>query len=587
VDTLAADLAPLSIVILRETAPQADSPNEAIPAAQEVEVELSLDLELVPVLEEEVTSESPTVAEISLPQWPSLGWEKRVLESINHLSLPRIIDSFVEAGFRYLVLEAPSGQVIWDAWEARTCTWAKRCGWLIQIAEALDHLHRRGALFEGLRPDMIVITPTGQAVIADLSDLLPLPLRPDIPLRGNLYSAPELVLNPSIADGRADLYSMGALIYSLLLGRELTELDFTIHGAPRAYVERFPDVHPLLGRLLTKTFVRDLYRRFPTEDTLTSDPSGFRDLIRLLEACQRNLDRVRLEIAAWTTTGVTRTGNEDAFAILHSAEAKLEDNDEFAVLLLADGMGGMESGEVASELAIHTLRAAFTQQPPLSNQRVPLTPKSSPDFEIPTVEEVPTGGEITAFAPSLQAGGTGAGRSPQEHQDQVIQALRESNRRVFEAARASTKNRGMGCTAEVVVIDGSQVVIGHVGDSRTYHLHRSKLVQISRDQTLVNRLVELGQLTAEEAEHHPRRSELQQAIGGRSEVLPETYLLTLQPGDWLLVCSDGLTNQLQNATIAATISESGNAERAARRLVNLANLDGSTDNVTVIVVRAH
>ena len=190
--------------------------------------------------------------------------------------------------------------------------------------------------------------------------------------------------------------------------------------------------------------------------------------------------------------------------------------------------------------------------------------------------------------PSSSASGNtpqSSGRSSQEHQDRVIAALREANRLVYEAARAGLRNRGMGCTAEVVVIDGSQVVIGHVGDSRTYHLHRSRLTQISRDQTFVNRLVELGQLSEKEAETHPRRSELQQAIGGRSEVLPETYLLTLQSGDWILVCSDGLTNQLAPQSIEAILCESGSAERAARRLVNLANLDGSTDNVTVIVVR--
>ena len=78
---------------------------------------------------------------------------------------------------------------------------------------------------------------------------------------------------------------------------------------------------------------------------------------------------------------------------------------------------------------------------------------------------------------------------------------------ILYQGRSFKEYRGMGCTAELVVIDGSEVMVGHVGDSRTYHLHRGKLTQISRDQTMVNRLVELGHLTAEEAENHPRRSE--------------------------------------------------------------------------------
>ena len=99
--------------------------------------------------------------------------------------------------------------------------------------------------------------------------------------------------------------------------------------------------------------------------------------------------------------------------------------------------------------------------------------------------------------------------------------LRETNRHVFTASRTPVLvKRGMGCTAEIVYVDGRRLVVGHVGDSRTYHYSRGRLVQITRDQTLVNRLVELGHLTPEEAEDHPRKNELQQAIGGQPTVDP-------------------------------------------------------------------
>ena len=102
----------------------------------------------------------------------------------------------------------------------------------------------------------------------------------------------------------------------------------------------------------------------------------------------------------------------------------------------------------------------------------------------------------------------------------------------------------MGCTAEVVLIDGSTAVVGHVGDSRVYRMRGGKLVQITRDHTLVGRLVELGQITKAEAEIHPRRSELHEAIGGRPDVYPDVYSVALEPGDWMVVCSDGLSNQV-------------------------------------------
>jgi protein phosphatase len=144
----------------------------------------------------------------------------------------------------------------------------------------------------------------------------------------------------------------------------------------------------------------------------------------------------------------------------------------------------------------------------------------------------------------------------------------------------------MGCTAEAVYLDGRNVVVGHVGDSRTYHLSEGRLIQLTRDQTLVNRLVELGTLSPEEAETHPRRNELQQAIGGQPDVEPGTYAGVLKPGDWVVVCSDGLSNHVNAADLKEMLqSEATSAEMAARRLVNLANIEGATDNATVVVVR--
>ena len=144
----------------------------------------------------------------------------------------------------------------------------------------------------------------------------------------------------------------------------------------------------------------------------------------------------------------------------------------------------------------------------------------------------------------------------------------------------------MGCTAECVYVDNRHIVVGHVGDSRTYHLHQGRLVQLTRDQTFVNRMVELGQLTAEEAEDHPRKNELQQAMGGRPFVEPAVYSNNLKPGDWIVVCSDGLTGHIKNDEIQEMLqNEAYSAEIAARRLVNFANLRGATDNATLVTIR--
>jgi protein phosphatase len=241
------------------------------------------------------------------------------------------------------------------------------------------------------------------------------------------------------------------------------------------------------------------------------------------------------------------------------------------LVLLADGMGGYEAGEVAAALAIQVLRQHLVAQTPFTALAgTSHFPTDALSTAVGAEGHAPPALDVEACKQSLRT------------------ALREANRQVFAAARApGTRRRGMGCTAEVVYVNGRHVVCGHIGDSRTYHLHEGRLLQLTRDQTLVNRLVELGSLTEEEAEHHPRRNELQQAVGGQPDVEPGLYSSPLSPGDWIVVCSDGLSNHVSSGDLKQMLlSEAQSAEMAARRLVNLANIEGATDNATVVVIRA-
>jgi serine/threonine protein phosphatase PrpC len=489
-------------------------------------------------------------------QWPSVAWEDTVLTHAQHPALPAVLDRFVEGEWEYLIEEEPSGRLLWDAWDDPEATAVLRFGWLRQVAEALDRLHQAGALLEGLRPDILAVTADGQVRLNDVADLLPLPLPPDPPLRGTAYTAPELVMGGDRADARADLFGFGAMLYALYLGRELADSDFEAPGVPRACLAQFPDMHPLLGRLIAKTFCRDLSRRFPSDEAAREDRTGFTELLRTLEVCGRTLDQVRLEIASWTTTGMVRTGNEDTYTVLHAVESRQDEVADSALVLLADGMGGSEAGEVAAALAIQALRGSLIRHEPFG--RLAAQPSHAP-FDM----------------------------NPETCRRLIEEALRDANQQVFAAARDDPARRGMGCTAEVVFVAGRHLVVGHVGDSRTYHLHDGRLDQLTCDQTLVNRLVELGTLTPEEAEQHPRRAELQQAIGGHADVEPALYQATVKPGDWVVVCSDGLSNQVTPQELQHMLEqEATSAEMAARRLVNFANIKGAMDNVTVVVIRA-
>ncbi len=491
-------------------------------------------------------------------EWPSLAWERSIVAKTKSPGLPALLDSFTEGEMEYLVEQVPQGRILWDAWDDPEADAAVRYGYARQIAEAMHDLHQAGAMIEGLQPDMVMVTDEGQAMLIHLGDLLPLHVPAIAPIKANLYTSPELILAPQDADARSVLYSFGAMLYSLeYLHHPLEEKDFEHQFVPIQITERFPDVHPLFLRLINKTFVRDLHLRFPTDEASRKDATGFHELIQTLRVCQKSFDNVRLDIAAWTTTGMVRTGNEDAFGVLHGVDAREDDVYEYALVCLCDGMGGYDAGEVAAALAIQELKTYLLQQPLLQG----LAGKDMPS-------EVPSTASI---------------------QETLVAALKHTNRAVYTAARTPGKGkRGMGCTAEAVYIDNRRVVVGHVGDSRTYHLHKGRLVQLTTDQTLVHRLVELGQLTPKEAESHPRRNELQQAIGGQPDVNPGSNSGKLQRGDWVLVCSDGLSNHISNQELEKMLTReaAGSAEDAARRLVNLANLRGATDNSTIVVIRA-
>ncbi len=364
------------------------------------------------------------------------------------------------------------------------------------------------------------------------------------------------------------------MLYALHVGRELNEIDFDRSGTPKPFIPRFPDIHPAFGRLMTKTFRKEVDGRFPTDEAAREDATGFIELIRTLQRAA----------AAPSTTCAWRSppGRRPAWSAPATrtpsrcctpASRARTTLGEAALVLLCDGMGGYEAGEVAAALAIQVMRQYLVQQKPFA----PLAGRRS----FP--------GDSLSTQPKPENQGHAAPPIDVEAMKQTLKAaLKEANKQVFTASRApGSKRRGMGCTAEAVYVDGRNVVVGHVGDSRTYHLHEGRLVQLTRDQTLVNRLVELGTLTPEEAETHPRRNELQQAVGGQPDVEPGVYAGVLKAGDWVVVCSDGLTNHVSNADLQQMLQGEGySAETVARRLVNLANIQGATDNATVVVIRA-
>jgi protein phosphatase len=293
-------------------------------------------------------------------------------------------------------------------------------------------------------------------------------------------------------------------------------------------------------------------RCYKCSQTFTVQPTTLTSKPPSTEPIPQTAGALRLDIAGITSVGRERSRNEDSFLVQHLTWSDFNENHQLALVIVADGMGGHAGGDQAARL---TLRTIGTILAPL----------------------------LTAALSSEQREVTRAGLA-----NSIDAAIKEANRAVRQAATTNQRLKGMGATAAVVVIWNGRVVIGHIGDCRVYHQHAAQLKLVTRDQTLVNRMVELGQLTAGEAAGHAASNEVLQAIGARTAIEPAHYKLKLVPADWLLIACDGLHGQVDNRTIQATLSKAPfSAALLANRLVDLADQSGGADNCTVVAVRCY
>jgi protein phosphatase len=261
---------------------------------------------------------------------------------------------------------------------------------------------------------------------------------------------------------------------------------------------------------------------------------------------------VRFEVGGATSTGRVRSQNEDSYLAQLLAWSGHERRGETALAIVADGLGGHEAGEEASDMVVRAAAAALL--PLLAGEAV----------------------------------GRGDGLTTQAIADAIESGLQEANREIHARAKQEARHKGMGATAAVVVAREGEARVGHVGDARVYHQRGDRLTQVTKDQTLAARMVELGRLSPKEAQVHPARNDVYQAIGHHPHLKPAHYDVKLAPGDWLIVTSDGLhahvgPEELRQAVAVAEPS----APRLAGELVDLTNQKGGSDNCTVVVMRCY
>jgi PPM family protein phosphatase len=221
--------------------------------------------------------------------------------------------------------------------------------------------------------------------------------------------------------------------------------------------------------------------------------------------------------------GRQRQGNEDNYFV------------RAPLFVVADGMGGAQAGEVASEMAVESFERALPEGPPV--------------------------GEALA------------------------EVIRDANRRIHERSNSDEQFAGMGTTVTAAYVGESDVTVAHVGDSRAYLWRGGELTRLTRDHSLVGELVARGKLTEEQAEAHPQRNVITRALGAEPEVDVDVEVFGARDGDVFLLCSDGLTGMIQEPGAQRVLEGMSGLEQAGRELIAAANAAGGRDNITVVLFR--
>ncbi len=236
-----------------------------------------------------------------------------------------------------------------------------------------------------------------------------------------------------------------------------------------------------------------------------------------------------------------RTHNEDHLALLP----------EESLYIVADGMGGHASGEVASQMAVETITSFFR-----------MTTRDE-DVTWPFKEE----------------------RNLRYDENRLVAAIRFSNQRIYEAAARESRFKGMGTTIVTAFFTQGGAYLGHVGDSRGYRIREGRIEQITDDHSLLNDYIKANKLTPEEIENFPHKNVIVRALGMKDTVQVDVNRLDPASGDYYLLCSDGLSGMITDQQILDITLEAPGLDKACENLINAANEAGGTDNATVALVQ--
>ncbi len=437
-----------------------------------------------------------------------------------------------------------------------------------RMAAAVAHAHRQGVMHRDLKPANVLVHLPGNIVkladfgIARASDAAQ--TGTGVVMGTPAYMAPEQLAG-NVPTPATDLYALGVLLFQLLSGRLPHEASSMGELLRDVATTPAPDLRTLVPAVSAGTaeLVARLLAKQPSQRPASCEllVAELQAVIVQLPGAEPGLGGAQraprsdaqshgtslratptfpvpmtIELFAAVDPGRARSNNEDSVAT----------DDGVALAVLADGMGGYNAGEVASSMATSFIRTEL-------GRWLREASKQASDAEVRRAMDI---------------------------------CVDNANRAIFNASTSNPQYAGMGTTLVVAVFRDDRVLLGHVGDSRCYRLRAGKLQQVTRDHSLLQEQLDAGLITPEQAAFSSNKNLVTRAVGVEDSVLLETHQHDVLPGDVFLMCSDGLSDMLDDASIAQVLLAHDSLETRGRALIDAANDAGGKDNISVILARA-
>jgi len=466
-----------------------------------------------------------------------------LFKDLEHPNLIKVLDYFQDKGTSYVVEEFFSSETLQDKLaqedfqpdEMQIMTWGKL------ICEAIDYIHKNNIIHRNLQPATILINADNELKISGLERARPKEHANIDVLVNQGFTPPEgFGVGKSPINETSDVFSIAAIIYRLIT-RYKPGVE---QQGPYITFPAFKDlgvrtVYPGLEKLLFKALSTNQEQRHKNAEELRAN------LNEVIDSPPVNYVEkgayIRIRGSMKTNVGKVREINQDSMLSMQLTMNECSEYTQPLLFIVADGMGGVADGEVASSLAIRLVSKHVATS--LLDRNCPFPLNTSI----------------------------------------LSEAVEKANLEIYNYSQEEPSRKGMGSTITAALLIGNRLIIAHVGDTRAYIMNNKNIRQLTEDHSLIGRLLKMGQLTPEEAKNSPQKNLIYRALGTNPQVDVDIYEEQLKEGDTVLICCDGLWDYFPEDELHKMVSRSKDFDKTTKKLIDLANERGGKDNITVII----